>query len=294
MKKTLFLFSLMAVLVTFTANAIRGDVDGDGNVGISDVTALIDYILSHDASGINPANADVDGDGVVGIADVTALIDLILRGPAGNDEVDHEWVDLGLPSGTLWATTNIGAEAPEEYGSYFAWGETAPKDHYEWDNYLWYDEVGRHLTKYCTNPDYGLLDGLTVLDLDDDAAFVNWGPEWRMPTHEQQKELLECCTWKWTIINGVTGYQVSSEIPNDDGEVGSSIFLPAAGFMHGGEVLWDGTDGLYWSCDLESSMPMNAFDLELTNRVLQTNWLFRWYFEERFFGYTVRAVRVGN
>ena len=107
---------------------------------------------------------------------------------------NHEYVDLGLPSGTLWATCNVGATTPEDMGDYFAWGETAPKQIYDMDNYKWYDSSSDKLTKYCTDDKYGAVDYMTELLPEDDAAYVNWGPSWRMPTLEQQQELIERCT----------------------------------------------------------------------------------------------------
>ena len=100
-----------------------------------------------------------------------------------------EYVDLGLPSGTLWATRNVGATYPDDYGDYFAWGETEPKNNYDWNSYKWCNGSYTTLTKYCLNINYGVHDGLTELKLEDDAAYVNWGSSWRMPTHEQQQEL---------------------------------------------------------------------------------------------------------
>jgi hypothetical protein len=143
---------------------------------------------------------------------------------------DHEWVDLGLPSGTLWASCNIGATTPEGYGDYFAWGETKTKDYYDWSNYKWWDNTKSKFTKYTTNDKLGSTDpdNKTVLDVDDDAAAANWGGHWRMPTEKEQRELFNNCTWVWTTlkeVNGqkeVNGYQVIA--PN-----GNSIFLPAAG-----------------------------------------------------------------
>ena len=106
---------------------------------------------------------------------------------------NHEWVDLGLPSGTLWATTNVGASKPEEYGDYFAWGETKPKSVYDWDTYKWCKGDDYHqLTKYCNLSNYGdngFVDNKTELDPGDDAAYVNWGSKWRMPSLEQMQEL---------------------------------------------------------------------------------------------------------
>lgn len=283
MKKVILLLTLLAFSVTFSASAgnLKGDVDGDGNVGISDVTALIDYILGNGAYGIDMGQADVNGDGNLGIADVTDLIDIILKGTMGDDD-EHQWVDLGLPSGTLWATTNIGADNPEEFGDYLSWGEIRPKGAYEWNNYKWCAGSYNTMTKYCTVPEYGaggFVDNLTTLDPADDAATVRWGSSWRMPTHKQQKELLDCCQWTETDINGVHGYEVT-------GSNGTAMFFPAAGYREGSEIKGVGALGLYWSNSLYSSIPADAFDLELSSTGN------RWYFLERYFGLTVRAVYV--
>ncbi len=143
----------------------------------------------------------------------------------------HESVDLGLPSGVHWATCNIGASSPYEFGSYFAWGETTPKNGFEWGNYKYWDGAG-DFTKYSK------ADGKTILEPGDDAAIANWGTKWRIPTTAEFTELAECCTWEWkNDYNGVNGYLVIG--PN-----GNSIFLPAAGYNNGvekGVFLW------YWS-----------------------------------------------
>ena len=170
-----FLTVLLLALVSFTASAQsypRGDVNQDGGVNIADVTTLIDNLLTGVTQG------DVDQDGAVNIADVTCLIDYLLTGSWSDEPVTHEWVDLGLPSGTLWATCNVGASSPEGYGDYFAWGETEPKDYYDWSTYKWCNGNEVTLTKYCTDSFFGyngFTDGKTELDPEDDAAYVNWG-----------------------------------------------------------------------------------------------------------------------
>ena len=115
----------------------------------------------------------------------------------------HEYVDLGLPSGTLWATCNVGATKPEEYGDYFAWGETVPKDEYSWKTYKWEEYVVNNdgtykvvIKKYNNNNMYGNTDNKSELDLDDDAAYANWGNNWRMPSIEQIRELRNYCDWE--------------------------------------------------------------------------------------------------
>jgi hypothetical protein len=127
-----------------------------------------------------------------------------------------------LPSGTLWATHNVGATKPEEYGGYYAWGETEEKSNYGWSTYKWCNGSSTTFTKYCTDSSYGIIDNKTVLDHEDDVAHVKWGGSWRMPTLDELKELKNNCTWQWATQNGVNGYKVT-------GANGNSIFLPAAG-----------------------------------------------------------------
>ena len=163
----------------------------------------------------------------------------------------HDYVDLGLPSGTLWATCNIGANRPEDYGDYFAWGEIsgykAGKTSFDWSNYKWCNGSSYSLTKYNNNSRIGYTDDLTELERGDDAAYVNWGVEWRMPSKTQQEELEEKCTWIWTIRNGKNGYKVVG--PN-----GNSLFLPAAGIRYSYDetLYYEGSKGLYWSRTVET------------------------------------------
>ncbi|MBR5238500.1 MAG: fimbrillin family protein [Paludibacteraceae bacterium] len=172
----------------------------------------------------------------------------------------YAYVDLGLPSGLKWATCNVGADYPEDYGDYFAWGETEPKTNYSWSTYK-YGTGEDQLTKYCDNDWHGkdgFTDDKTVLDLEDDAAHVNWGGAWRMPTNAEQNELRTKCTWTRTKQNGVNGYIVTG--PN-----GNSIFLPAAGYK-GGSSLYDaGTYGCYWSSSLGANYPYNGIYMYFTS-----------------------------
>ena len=192
----------------------------------------------------------------------------------------HDWVDLGLPSGTLWATCNVGAENPEQYGDYFAWGETTPKDYYDWSTYMWCNGSDTTLTKYCIDNNYGMADGKTELDPEDDAAFVNWGSSWRMPTYDQFYELKTECTWTWTTQNDVSGQLVTG--PN-----GNTLFLPTAG-NRGYDSLYDaGSHGYYWSRTLSSSRPDYSYYLYFYSEGV--NWR---HSRPRFRGYAVRAVYV--
>ena len=162
-----------------------------------------------------------------------------------SSENSHEYVDLGLS--VKWATMNVGANSPEDYGDYFAWGETSTKSTYEWSTYKYCNGSYNTLTKYNTSSDYGTVDNKTTLELSDDAAQANWGGAWRMPTDAEMTELLEQCTWTWTTQNGVNGYKVTSK------SNGNSIFLPAAGYCLGSSLGSAGSNGSsYWSSSLHT------------------------------------------
>lgn len=201
-------------------------------------------------------------------------------------EDNHEYVDLGLPSGTLWATCNVGASSPEEYGDHFAWGETSPKDYYDSSTYKWcyYDNNGYwQLTKY----DYSSFptiegDGKTELDPEDDAAYVNWNPYWRMPTSDQIEELVNCCSWQWTQRNGVNG-QLGT------GQNGNTIFLPAAGYRWRESLSNVGSVGRYWSRSLCSYDTADAYLLNFYSFNVYNCFNFN-----RFNGFAIRAVRVSQ
>ena len=151
----------------------------------------------------------------------------------GPDADVHEWVDLGLPSGTLWATCNIGAENPEDFGDYFAWGETigfnaGKKTNYTWNTYRYCKGSETTMTKYCTDSSYGTVDGKTELDPEDDAATVWWGSKWQMPSAEQMQEIDPSSgytTKEWAVLNGVVGLKITSKIN------WNSIFIPSAGYI---------------------------------------------------------------
>ena len=196
-------------------------------------------------------------------------------------ETAHEYVDLGLPSGLKWATCNVGATTPEEYGDYFAWGEVEPKEYYDWSTYKYCNGSSSTLTKYCNDSDYGkdgFTDNKTVLDTEDDAATANWGGVWRMPTKSEQDELRNNCTWTWTTQNGVKGYKVIG--PN-----GNSIFLPAAGYMRWGSLNAAGSYGFFWSSSLSIDDPSSAYDVGFYSA--NGGWNFS---RGRNFGHSVRPV----
>ena len=194
------------------------------------------------------------------------------------DTPQYEAIDLGLPSGIKWASFNVGATKPEEYGGYYAWGETEEKEDYGWETYKWCNGSENIMTKYCINSRYGTVDNKTVLDPEDDVAHVKWGGDWRMPTAEEQEELIKNCTWEWTALNGVNGYRVTG--PN-----GNSIFLPVAGGRDGTDVRLRDHRGYYWSSSLDGDLgncvrALSFYDCYYTER----------YSLLRFGGLSVRPV----
>lgn len=150
-------------------------------------------------------------------------------------------VDLGLS--VKWANCNVGATTPEEYGDYFAWGETEEKEDYSWGTYKWCNGTRTSMTKYCIDSYYGTVDNKTVLDLEDDAAHVKWGGSWRMPTLDEVEELVNNCSWTETEQNEVSGFIVTG--PN-----GNSIFLPATGHRDNMDLYQCGLMGEYWTATL--------------------------------------------
>ena len=183
----------------------------------------------------------------------------------------HEYVDLGLPSGIKWATCNVGATTPEGYGDYFAWGETSPKTTYNWSTYKYCNGDLYSMTKYCTQSSYGTVDNKTTLELSDDAARVNLGGSWRMPTKAEQDELrnTDNCTWTWTTQNGVNGYKVTSK------KNGNSIFLPEAGCRIDSNLYLAGSYGNYWSSSLRSGYSDNAYYVEFNSVYVDRDYSYR-------------------
>ena len=193
------------------------------------------------------------------------------------DTNGRNYVDLGLPSGLKWASMNVGATKPEEYGEYFAWGETQPKSNYAWSTYMWCNGSFNTLTKYNTDSSYGTVDNKTVLDPEDDAAHVNWGGSWRMPTDDEWTELRTKCTWTWTTQNGVNGRLVTG--PN-----GKRIFLPAAGYRCDTRFIDAGSNGRYWSSSLCTDDPHCASNVFFNSDRVD------WNGSGRFYGFSVRPV----
>ena len=178
----------------------------------------------------------------------------------------HDWVDLGLPSGLKWATCNVGASSPSDYGDYFAWGEISTKTSYDDNNSTTFlKEIG----DIAGNPTY-------------DVARAKWRGSWRLPTEKEFQELIDNCTWEWTTQDGVNGFRVTSKIN------ANSIFLPAAGWRSGTSFYDLGSDGYYWSATPFESDTGGAYFLSFLKNYRYTN------FHYRFDGRSVRPVFQNN
>ena len=229
--------------VSYTYAKIEGDVTDDGGADVTERGICYSTLANPTINGNNCYTKQCGKGLGKYICELNNLHDntiyfartyaINIKGVAYGDEVTfttkerlyidgYEYVDLGLPSGTLWATHNIGATTPEGYGDYFAWGETEPKRFYVWERYKYCEGTEKTLTKYCTNSEYGKVDHKQTLEPMDDAAQVNWGGRWKVPTEADADELLENCIWTWDTINNISGCKVQ-------GKNGNYIFIPAAG-----------------------------------------------------------------
>ena len=184
-----------------------------------------------------------------------------LEGEEDNIINGYEYVDLALPSGLKWAVHNVGASAAEDYGDYYAWGEIETKDSYTQQNSVTY---GMPMEDISGDPQY-------------DVARALWGETWRLPTRDEQKELLDNCTWEWTSQNGVNGYLVT-------GSNGNSIFLPAAGYKENSSHTEVGEYGYYWSSTPQSNSNLGAYYLYMSSSSKLS------YYYARVAGQSVRAV----
>lgn len=192
-------------------------------------------------------------------------------------------VDMG--TSVKWAAYNLGATKPEEYGDYYAWGETQTKSNYKWSTYKLCNVDYNRQTKYCPadKTEYwdgeGTPDGKTVLDLEDDAAHVNLGGAWRMPTDEEWTELRVNCPWEWTVYEGINGYMVYGF------DSGNSLFLPAAGYRYNTNLYDAGSLGRYWSSSLNTDYPLDAWGVYFSSGAVS-----RYGNGQRYNGYSVRPV----
>ena len=285
---------------------IKGDVNGDDNVTMADANMVVNYFLATDKpEDFNVEAADVNGDGDITMADANMIVNMFLNGTTTEVTNKHEAVNLGLS--VKWATCNVGANSPEEFGDYFAWGETEPKETYSWESYKWCSGSEATLTKYNANSYYGTVDNRITLESADDAATVKWGGLWRMPTYKEQAALRDSCYWEWTTNyngKGVSGYIVyKAKAAADRGlkkHIGSStttsasyslsdahIFLPAAGNRDGTYLNNVGTTVHFWSSSLYENNPNNAWYVRIDSVNYRT--VFD-YDNHRYYGFSVRPV----
>lgn len=176
-----------------------------------------------------------------------------------------------MPSGAKWATCNVGASSPEEYGAYFAWGETSPRNNYDDNNSL---TLGKSISDLNLQ---GITDSCGNLTMSHDVAHSKWGGVWRMPTKAECQELVDKCKWSWVMLGGHKGYKVTG--PN-----GRSIFLPSAGRYWGTSVREDGEYASYWSCSSYPDDTNLALFIAFQSDYYRVDWNVRSY------GRTIRAV----
>ena len=232
----------------------QGDVNHDGSVDISDIVAVINTIAGETTYS---SSSDVNTDNNTDISDIVAIINIIANGGGGSSQIEtdaaveaglcpdnHHPHAIHLGIGVKFACCNVGASSPEEYGGYYAWGETEEKDYYDKSTYKYYNS----LTGYTSL-------GSDISGTQYDVAHVKWGGGWHMPSYDQLGLLTSKCTSTWTSVNGVYGRKVTG--PN-----GASIFLPAAGSRWNDYTYYVGSDGYYWSSTKYPDYhPDNAYSL---------------------------------
>nr|WP_255406548.1 hypothetical protein [Prevotella sp. KH2C16] len=276
--------------VVTALNAMKTQIEalGTGQTAIAEKIAAVTTAINNLIEEVNSGNTSA----AAALAQIIQKLEELKGNIGGGDTPSTEdYVDLGLPSGIKWATKNLGASKPSDYGDYYAWGETEPKTDYSWSTYKWM-QTGqsdwKYITKY-TFPD-GKTEGIwyapdgtfigdskTTLEAADDAATQKLGSPWRMPTSDEIKELLDNCTWTWTTQDGKNGYEVK-------GTNGNSIFVPAAGYRHSSELNDAGSLGFYWSSSLSAAYSDRARSLYFGSDEHD------WSFDDRFYGFTVRPV----
>ena len=203
------------------------------------------------------------------------MLAVMFLGAAGHAADGVEAVDLGLS--VKWANMNVGAKKASGFGTYFAWGETKSKDYYSWNTYAWSKGDSQFLTKYSNT------DRRSQLAPVDDAAHVNLGGGWRMPTVDEFEELINNCTWEWTTQDGVNGYKVTSK------KTGNSIFLPITGFRYYAETQFRSIMGVYWTSSLYTGNPNKAWCLEFNFSDIKVH--YGNLSSNRFSGRCIRAVQ---
>ena len=274
-------FTLQGFTINVSASPSNGgNISGSGNYNYGQsctvhATANMGYTFSNWTENGEMVSTDANYTFSVN-ADRTLVANFVVSG-----DDDHAYVDLGLPSGLLWATCNVGAETPEEYGDYFAWGETQPKDTYNWSTYQYCLGSYTTMTKYSFNSSYGWVDYLATLLPEDDVATANWGNDWRMPTYREWQELYQHTEYAWTTQNGVNGHLYTASN-------GNSLFLPAAGYRYGNSLYNASSDGYYWSSSLDTDTPYRAWHYYFSHL---ENYYISLYYVSRDHGQSVRPVR---
>ena len=203
------------------------------------------------------------------------MLAVMFFGAVGHAADGVEAVDLGLS--VKWANMNVGAKKASGFGTYFAWGETKSKDYYSWNTYAWSKGDSQFLTKYSNTDRRSQLAPL------DDAAHVNLGGGWRMPTVDEFEELINNCTWEWTTLDGVNGYNVTSK------KTGNSIFLPITGFRYYADTQFRSIMGVYWTSSLYTGNPNKAWCLEFNFSDIKVH--YGNLSSNRFSGRCIRAVQ---
>lgn len=271
--KTEYTFNTIGNTLTLTATVLPADAT-DKSVSWSSSS---DAVATVDASGkvtaVSKGTATIkaeakDGSGKYASCSVTV-----------NTPCPSGAVDLGLS--VYWGTTNIGASKPEDYGDYYAWGETEPKESYSWSTYKYGTSSSGPFFKYNTSDSYGTVDNKTVLEPEDDVASVKLGGEWRMPTDAEWTELRTKCTWTWTTNYNGTG--VKGQIVTATN--GNSIFLPAAGYRRDTKLYDAGSYGYYWSSSLNTDKPSIAWYVNFNSGTVR-----RRDYGYRSYGQSVRPV----
>lgn len=241
---------------------------------VPDEGLMIDYVMFND----NDVTSQLDENNTFVTPSINGNSTLMVR-TKNETASDDDYVDLGLPSGLLWATTNVGANRPEEIGSFFAWAETTPKAEYSWGTYKYANGSETSLTKYCNSYSYGTVDYKETLDSEDDAATVNLGPLWRTPTLAETQELVNFCSWTPSSLNGVDGVLVT-------GPSGASIFFPATGVKQYGYTFFTS------EICAQSATIFNASNGKPSSAsvLYYDTYPHYWYGWSRCWGYTVRPV----
>ena len=271
MKKIITIFALLSFLIVSAKaqSLMVGDANSDNNVDISDVVFVVNRILSDESYMVS---CDVNHDDEVDISDVVLLVNIILNGDlfylSCPDDAHPHLIDLGLPSGTKWACCNVEANAPEERGGYYAWGESEVKMVYDWSTYIHCDGV----RDTCHDL------GANISGTQYDTAYLLWGAPWQMPSYVQAEELLSSCSSEWTEIDGINGRKFT-------GPSGGSIFLPAAGGCYSPFLFDRNNGGYYWlgmqnpeDINRASYLYFSSGDAYCGNGV------------NRFYGFTIRPV----